>query len=91
MPYNDLDPTVSVSRIVDQYGSMEDKEMGRSYENVYGLSETPDYYVGMTLEAKFVQPSGGTLENGDPVVFRFTGDDDMLVYIDGILVLDVGP
>ena len=90
MPYNDLDPTVSVSRIVDQYGSMEDKEMGRSYENVYGLSETPDYYVGMTLEAKFVQPSGGTLENGDPVVFRFTGDDDMLVYIDGILVLDVG-
>ena len=90
MPYNDLDPTVSVSRIVDQYGSMEDKEMGRSYENVYGLSETPDYYVGMTLEAKFVQPSGGTLENGDPVVFKFTGDDDMLVYIDGILVLDVG-
>ena len=90
MPYNTLDPTVSVSRIVDQYGSITDKDMGRSFEDVYGLSETPDYYVGMTLEAKFVQPSGGTLENGDPVVFRFTGDDDMLVYIDGILVLDVG-
>ena len=90
MPYNDLDPTVSVSRIVDQYGSMADKDMGRSFEDVYGLSETPDYYVGMTLDAKFVQPSGGTLENGDPVVYRFTGDDDLLVYIDGILVLDVG-
>ena len=90
MPYNTLNPKVSVSRIVDQYGSITDKDMGRSFEDVYGLSETPDYYVGMTLEAKFVQPSGGTLENGDPVVFRFTGDDDMLVYIDGILVLDVG-
>ena len=90
MPYNTLDPTVSISRIVDQYGSITDKDMGRSFEDVYGLKETPDYYVGMTLEAKFVQPSGGTLENGDPVVFRFTGDDDMLVYIDGILVLDVG-
>ena len=90
MPYNTLDPEVSVSRIVDQYGSLEDKEQARSYENVYGLDETPDYYVGMTMEAKFVQPSDGKLENGDPVVYRFTGDDDLLVYIDGILVLDVG-
>lgn len=90
MPYNNLDPTVSVSRIVDQYGSLADKEEGRSYENVYGLRETPDYYVGMSMEAKFVQPSDGKLENGDPVVYRFTGDDDLLVYIDGILVLDVG-
>jgi len=90
MPYNTLDSDVSVSRIVDQYGSLEDKEQARSYENVYGLSETPDYYVGMTLEAKFVQPSDGKLENGDPVVYKFTGDDDLLVYIDGILVLDVG-
>lgn len=90
MPYNDLDPTVSVSRIVDQYGSPEEKEAGRSYENIYGLSEAPNYYVGMSMEANFVQPHGGTLANGDPVIYRFTGDDDLLVYIDGVLVLDVG-
>lgn len=91
MPFNTLDPSVSVSRIVDQYGSITDKDEGRAYENVYGLAENdPDYYVGMSMEARFVQPSDGKLENGDPVVYRFTGDDDLLVYIDDILVLDVG-
>ena len=49
-----------------------------------------NYYFGMTVEAKFTQNAGGYSENGDPMVFEFNGDDDMWVYIDNVLVLDVG-
>lgn len=89
MPFNDIDPTKNVSRLVDQYGKLTDRYEGRSYENVYGIQGDKDYYFGLSMEAKFVQPSDGTLANGDPVVYRFTGDDDLWVFIDDILVLDI--
>lgn len=91
MPFNDIDVRNHVSRLVDQYGTSElPLDDGRTYEDVYGITGTPNYYTGMKMEANFIQPSGGKLENGDDMVFRFTGDDDMWVYIDGILVLDIG-
>lgn len=49
-----------------------------------------NYYIGMKLEAKFSQNPGGYADNGDPMVFEFNGDDDMWVYLDNVLVLDLG-
>ncbi len=89
MPYNEIDPNRMVSRVVDQFGWSADPDEGRTYEDIYGVQGTPDYYFGMSMEADFVQPAGGTLANGDPVVYKFTGDDDLWVFIDGVLVLDV--
>ena len=91
MPFNDIDMNNHLSRLLDQYGTQEiPLADGRTYEDVYGIIGTPNYYTGMKMEASFVQPSNGVLENGDDMVFKFTGDDDMWVYIDGILVLDIG-
>ena len=91
MPFNDIDMKNHLSRLLDQYGTQEiPLADGRTYEDVYGITGTPNYYTGMKMEASFVQPSNGVLENGDDMVFKFTGDDDMWVYIDGILVLDIG-
>ncbi len=48
-----------------------------------------NHYFGMTMETTFVQPRGGMI-NGRDMIFSFSGDDDVWVYIDGVLVLDIG-
>lgn len=50
---------------------------------------SPDFHFGMTMSAKFIQPKDGKI-NGNDMVFEFSGDDDVWVYIDGVLVLDIG-
>lgn len=50
---------------------------------------SPDFHFGMTMSAKFIQPKDGKIKDND-MVFEFSGDDDVWVYIDGVLVLDIG-
>ena len=49
-----------------------------------------NHHFGIKMEAKFVNPSPENLENGDPVAFKYSGDDDMWVFVDNRLVLDIG-
>ena len=49
----------------------------------------PDYWLGLNLVTDFEQPVGGKVNSQD-MVFSFSGDDDMWVFIDGNLVLDIG-
>ena len=52
--------------------------------------ENAVYHYGFTFEHNFYIPKGGKHVNGEDVIFNFSGDDDVLVYIDGVLVLDNG-
>ena len=60
------------------------------YWDIPQISEkSPDFHFGMTMSAKFIQPKDGKI-NDNNMVFEFSGDDDVWVYIDGVLVLDIG-
>ena len=55
--------------------------------------QDPDYLFGMMVDFEFVQPQSGKITNNgttNDMVFEFTGDDDVWVFIDDVLVLDMG-
>ena len=49
-----------------------------------------DYFFGMIMEAKFMQGEDGLTDRGDPTRYEFNGDDDLYVYVDNVLLLDIG-
>lgn len=44
----------------------------------------------MSMTTEFVQPTNGKTTKGEDMIFEFSGDDDVWVYIDGVLVGDLG-
>ena len=68
-------------------------------DNMYNIDwdVQTNFFFGMEMKMNFMQPKGGMTgndTNGDgesdyPMVFYFTGDDDVWVYIDGVLFLDL--
>ena len=55
-----------------------------------GKNNYKSYFFGMTMEADFYQGPGGKDEKGNDIIYEFNGDDDMWLYIDGLLTLDIG-
>lgn len=64
-------------------------------KNMDSTNSTLNHYLGMTIETEFTQPAGGQVVNNETsqnenMKFTLTGDDDIWIYIDGVLVSDLG-
>lgn len=53
------------------------------------MADDTDYWFGMTMNVNFFQTKGGKLGDQN-MIFSFSGDDDVWVFVDDVLVLDLG-
>ena len=55
-----------------------------------GTNETMDFHFGMEMSASFMQTPDGKDDWGHDIIFEFSGDDDFWLFVDDVLVLDIG-
>lgn len=56
----------------------------------YNGNKPLNHYFGLSMSSRFVQPKDGKTNAGKPMTFEFAGDDDVWVFIDDVLVGDIG-
>lgn len=78
------------------YNPITGEKYFESYEDFYNklymidYDEIKNFFFGITFDFDFVQPQNGQIgENRTDMIFDFEGDDDVLIYIDGKLFLNL--
>lgn len=77
-------PFDSAGKVFDEKGN------SLSPKQIIDGSTNLNHHFGMSVTTEFVQPASGKTAGNKDMIFEFSGDDDVWVYIDGVLVGDLG-
>lgn len=77
-------PFDSAEKVFDEQGNK------LSPKKIVDGNTSLNHHFGMSMTTEFVQPTDGKTTDGKDMIFEFSGDDDVWVYIDDVLVGDLG-
>lgn len=98
MPYNAIKNgsyATNTHNLYDEDGNELDDDDPDKGKVLYKTQGSNNYQFSMEMDGNFLQPKDGKVtppnsSTKESMIYEFNGDDDMWIYIDDVLVLDIG-